>query len=176
MRPADSFIEQPVRSLQTMLRVLSEDDPKYLAIIPDGIYGATTMQAVSAFQRQNNLPVTGITDQVTWESIVTEYENAVIRVGKATPIEVVMDPGQIYRLGESGPYIFLLQSMLIQLSFDHPTIPEPVHNGTLDPLTAESIKAFQNLAGLPITGELDKVTWKHLVKQFALYSSYHKQN
>ena len=70
MRPAESLVEQPIRSLQTMLRVLAEDNKKYPPVVPDGIYGPTTMQAVSAFQRQNGLAVTGSTDQNTWEAIV----------------------------------------------------------------------------------------------------------
>ena len=92
MRPAESFIEQPVRSLQTMLRVLSENDSALPTVVPDGIYGPTTMHAVTAFQRQNGLPVTGIVDQRTWDAIVQVYEIAIIQVGKAEPIEIVMDP------------------------------------------------------------------------------------
>ncbi len=173
MKPGESFVEQPVRSLQTMLRVLAEDDSRYPTVVPDGIYGPTTMNAVSAFQRQNGLPVTGITDLTTWEEIVTAYEPALIRVGKAETIEIVMDPGQVFRLGESNPYIYLLQSMLTQLSLDHPTINTPEHNGILDDLTAESLSAFQQLAGLEITGELDKITWKHIVRQFTLNAHHH---
>ena len=83
MRPAESFIEQPVRSLQTMLRVLAEDDNRLPTVVPDGIYGPSTMNAVSAFQRQNGIAVTGIVDQETWEQIVLRHEPALIRVGKA---------------------------------------------------------------------------------------------
>ena len=43
MRPDSSFVEQPVRSLQTMLRVIAMDDSRYQNIIPDGIYGAESM-------------------------------------------------------------------------------------------------------------------------------------
>ena len=41
MRPPESFIEQPVRSLQTMLRVIAEDDPTFPTVVPDGIYEDT---------------------------------------------------------------------------------------------------------------------------------------
>lgn len=174
MRPAESFIEQPIRSLQTMLRVLSEDNRKIPPVVPDGIYSATTQQAVIAFQRENNIPVTGIADQQTWDAIVEAYEDAEIRIGKAESIEIIMDPGQVFRLGDTSPYIYLLQSILTQLSFDHPTILTPTHNGTLDELTAESLSGFQLLAGLPVTGELDKITWKHLARQFSL--NVHHQN
>ena len=168
MRPSESFIEQPVRSLQTMLRVIAEDDKTQSTVIPDGIYGPSTMQAIASFQRKKGLPITGISNQETWESVVDEYEKAIVRVGKAESIEILMDPGQIYRRGDSGPYILLMQSMLTQLSLSYPQIASPDHSGTLDDLTSESLSAFQELAGLLITGELDRITWKHLAKQFTL--------
>lgn len=173
MRPPESFIEQPVRSLQTMLRVLAEDDRRLPTVVPDGIYGPNTMNAVTAFQRQKGLPITGIVDQPTWELIVESYEPALIRIGKAQPIEIIMDPGQVFRSGDSSPYVYLLQSMLTQLSNDHPTIEPPGHSGTMDPSTIRSLVAFQKLAGLPETGEFDKITWKHLVHQFALNAHHH---
>lgn len=168
MKPKESFVEQPVRSLQTMLRVLSEDDRRLPTVVPDGIYGPTTMNAVSAFQRMNSIPVTGITDQRTWDLIVEKYEPALIRVEKAQPIEIILDPGQVFRYGDSSPYIYLLQSMLTQLSQDHPTIIRPEHSGIMDTTTIQSLSGFQQLADLPVTGEFDKITWKHLVHQFSL--------
>ena len=173
MRPGESFVAQPVRSLQTMLRVISEDDRRIPTVVPDGIYGPSTMNAVSAFQRQNGLPVTGITDQETWERIVSVYEPALVRVDKAESIEIIMDPGQVFRIGDSSPYIYLLQSMLTQLSLDHPRIIAPGHSGILDESTAASLLAFQSLSGLEATGDLDKITWKNLVRQFTLNANHH---
>ena len=66
MKPGESFVEQPIRSLQTMLRVIAEDDRRLPTVVPDGIYGPSTMTAVTAFQRLYGLPITGITDQPTW--------------------------------------------------------------------------------------------------------------
>lgn len=173
MRPPESFIEQPIRSLQTMLRVLSEDDRRLPTVVPDGIYGPSTMNAVTAFQRQQGLPITGIVDQQTWELIVLSYEPALIRVGKAQPIEIIIDPGQVFRSGDSSPYVYLLQSMLTQLSNDNPAINPPGHSGVMDANTTSSLSAFQKLADLPVTGEFDKITWKHLVLQFALNAHDH---
>jgi len=171
MRPGESFVEQPIRSLQTMLRVIAEDDPRLPTVVPDGIYGPTTMNSVTAFQRLYGLPITGITDQATWEQIVSVYEPALIRIDQAEPIEIIMEPGEVFRLGDSNAYIYLLQSILIQLSNDNPTISPPVHNGVFDNPTSEALAALQFLAGLPPTGELDKITWKYLVKQFTLSAS-----
>jgi len=171
VRPNESFIEQPVRSLQTMLRVISEDDTRLPILVPDGIYGPSTMNSVTVFQRLYGLPVTGIVDQETWEQIVAVYEPALIRIDKAEPIEIIMEPGEVFRVGDSNAYIYLLQSILIQLSNDNPNITQPEHNGILDDATSQALAAFQYLAGLPATGELDKITWKYLVKQFTLSAS-----
>lgn len=172
MRPGESFVEQPIRSLQTMLRVIAEDDPGLPTLIPDGIYGPSTMVAVTAFQRREGLPITGITDELTWDRIVAAYEPARIRIDKAEPIEILLDPGQILTLGQSSPYIYLLQSMLTQLSKDHHAISRPPHTGILDNDTHRSLKAFQALSGLPVTGTLDRLTWKHLVRQFILNATH----
>ena len=51
MRPGESFVGQPIRSLQSMLRVIAEEDPSHMRLIPDGIYGPETVRAVSLFQR-----------------------------------------------------------------------------------------------------------------------------
>ena len=47
MRPGESFLNQSVRSLQTMLQVVSMADPRLPTVIPDGIFGPTTRRAVS---------------------------------------------------------------------------------------------------------------------------------
>lgn len=172
MRPQESFVAQPIRSLQTMLRIIAEDDASLPTVVPDGVYGSETIAAIHAFQRRNDLPATGITDQVTWERIVFAYEEALIRVGKAAPIEIIMDPGKVYQLGDSSPYLYLMQSMLLFLSQVHPNITPPSHTGTLDNSTSEALAGFQILAGLEPTGELDKKTWKYLVNQFTLNANH----
>ena len=176
MRPGESFVRQPVRSLQTMLRVLAEDDSSLPTVIPDGIYGPSTTQAVSTFQRKYGLPVTGVVNQPTWDKIVNVYEPALVRIDKAQPIEIILKPGQVFRRGDSSPYIYLLQAMLTQLSNDHPTIDQPGNSGVIDDATAESLKGFQKLAGLEQTGEFNRITWKHLVLQFALNANHHSRN
>ena len=88
MRPAESFISQPVRSLQTMLRVIGEDRGEPTTIIPDGIYGTQTRNAVTRFQRTRGLPVTGAADSATWDRITAEYPDAFTRVGQAERVAV----------------------------------------------------------------------------------------
>ena len=168
MRPAESFIAQPVRSLQTMLRVIREDAGYTDNVIPDGIYGSSTMEAVSQFQREHALPVTGVTDQVTWDRIVAEYGPALVRVDAAQPLQLILNPGQVIKRSERHPYLYLVQSMLLSISDVYGSVPAPSITGILDLPTAEALSAFQYLNALPQTGELDKITWKHLALQYPL--------
>lgn len=175
MRPPESFIAQPIRSLQTMLRVIAEDDKRLPTVVPDGIYGQTTMHAVTEFQRQEGLPLTGITDQQTWDRIVKRYEPALIRVNNAEPIEIIMDPGQVFRVGDEGPYIYLMQTLLIWLSRDYEDIDAPDHTGVFDEKSQNALASFQRMAALPSTGELDKITWKHLSRHFTLNAHHNSK-
>ena len=168
MRPNESFIGQPIRSLQTMLRTIAEWDPNYIALIPDGIYGPETMKAVSHFQRKHGLPITGVTDQSTWEAIVAVFEPARIQQEEAYPLHIILNPGQVIRKGERNPHLYLVQAMLMYLSELYESIGQPGMTGLLDDATADSLSSFQALNGLPMSGNLDKRTWKHLAAQYPL--------
>lgn len=168
MRPPESFIGQPIRSLQTMLRVIAENDPSHVRIVPDGIYGPETVRAVSTFQRIHGLPVTGVTDQCTWEAVVAVYEPALIEQDSAFPLDIILNPKQVIRKGERNPHLYLVQGMLLVLSQVYKSVGEPSQSGILDEPTADAISSFQALSGLPMTGNLDKHTWKHLVLQYPL--------
>lgn len=174
MRPEESFIQQPVRSLQTMLRVLAQRDQGYQDVIPDGIYGPSTASAVAVFQRSHGLPVTGIADQTTWDTVVAVYEPAVVHVAEAQPVEIILNPNQVLRYGERSPYLFVAQAMLFVMSEVYSSIGQPSQNGILDDPTSDAISSFQALSGLPMTGELDKITWKELALHFPLAANLGK--
>lgn len=168
MNPPESFLSQPIRSLQTMLRVLAENDSGYVPIIPDGIYGPETVRAISTFQRRHGLPVTGVTDQNTWDQVVARYGPALVEQDAAYPLHIVLNPGYIIGKGEQHPNLRLAQAMLTVLSDIYESIPCPTQNGILDDATEDALLAFQTLSGLPAHGTLDKHTWKHLALQYPL--------
>jgi len=168
MRQPESFIGQPIRSLQTMLRLIAEHDPSHQRILPDGIYGPETVSAVSTFQRLHGIPATGVTDQQTWEAVVEHYEEALIQQTEAEALWVILNPGQVLRKGERHPHLYLVQAMLTVLAKQYESIGMPSSSGILDEATADALSSFQALNGLPMTGHLDKHTWKHLVLQYPL--------
>lgn len=168
MRPNESFVGQPIRSLQTMLRVIAENDPQIPSVVPDGIYGRDTMRSVSAFQRSIGLPATGTVDQRTWDAIVIQYELALVEQIEAEALQIVLNPGQVIRRGESNPNIYVAQAVLQVLSDVYSQITPPSQTGILDIATANALMAFQQLHQLPVTGELDKHTWKRMALQYPL--------
>lgn len=177
MRPPESFIRQPVRSLQTMLRVIAQEDPRQPSVVPDGIYGNQTRNAVTAFQRNHGIPATGVTDQATWEAITAEYEPAMVRVGQSEPLVLILEPGHVYRRGDQAPNIRIMQAILLVLSETYSSISPPSQSGILDDATAVSVESFQELTSLPRTGEIDKLTWKQLALHYPLAANMdiHKQ-
>lgn len=168
MRPNESFVAQPVRSLQTMLRVIAENDPLQPGVIPDGVYGPQTVTAVSTFQRRNGLPITGIADEQTWNQIVNAYEPALIAVGPVQPLEIILEPNQVIRQGEADPNLYLVQAILVVLAQTYSSITAPAVTGILDIPTANALSEFQVLTLLPATGELDRETWKNLAIHYPM--------
>lgn len=166
MRPPESFVGQPVRSLQTMLRVIAQNEDNQPTVIPDGIYGAQTTAAVAAFQRNRGLPATGVTDQDTWDAIVAAYEPALVLVGEAEPIAVIFEPNEVITAGQEHPNLYLAQGILTVLSQVYGSITPPSLNGILDMPTGQSLSAFQRLNDLPDTGELDRITWQRLALHY----------
>ena len=52
--------------------------------------------------------------------------------------------------------------------YTYGSIGAPSLTGVLDGATLDSLSSFQMLIGLPVTGALDKHTWKHLALHFPL--------
>lgn len=167
MKPGESFVAQPVRSLQTMLRVIAEDDGRSPTVVPDGVYGPQTTAAVSAFQQNHGLPITGVTDERTWDAIVEVYEPAYIRIGPAQPLQIILQPNEIIRRGDENLNLYIVQAILTVLAQVYGS-PEPGQSGVLDTATYNALLGFQQMHGLRQTGELDKETWRALALQYPL--------
>ena len=63
-----------IYDLQVCLRRIQQENDHPQPLVPDGIFGAETAEAVRAHQRQNGLPVSGQVDRATWDSIFDTYE------------------------------------------------------------------------------------------------------
>lgn len=166
MTKQEGFVGQPIRSLQTMLRTISQVDSRIPSLIPDGIYSPQTQEAVKIFQSVNGLSPTGVVDQNTWERITDTYDDALLERNPPVPIPVTM--GKQIRSGQQAPTVALAQDMLKTYDENLHCVRCPKASGKLDSDTEDALKDFQALCGLPCTGEIDRKTWKHLCLAYPL--------
>ena len=76
---------QDVITLQYLLDVISEYYPDIPAVTQDGIFGAGTMQAVTAFQRRMGLVADGVVGPATWNALYRTYQGIGQNVPKPDP-------------------------------------------------------------------------------------------
>ncbi|MBO4514038.1 MAG: peptidoglycan-binding protein [Lachnospiraceae bacterium] len=68
-------------------------------------------------------------------------------------------PGYSLQNGSTGEKVRQLQSQLNRISQNYPAIPKLVEDGIYGPATAQSVRVFQRVFGLPETGVTDFATW-----------------
>ena len=166
MNQERSLYNQPIRSLQWMLRTIAQHDGDLDLLVPNGIYEPVTQAAVSKFQRSHGLPVTGVTDRDTWEAIVLAYDDALVMVSAGQALLLDIQQNFPPEPGQYSPYLHLAQGMMHFLAKEYNSVFKPEVTGYMDEITGHSLADFQQLAGLPMTGKLDKPTWRHLTLQY----------
>lgn len=172
MRQARTFWNQPICSLQWMLRTIAQYEGDMDVLVPSGIYEPLTQIAVSKFQRSHGLPVTGVTDYNTWNKVVQAYDEAIVMISPAQSIDpeyqAVFPPAE----GQYSPYLHLAQCMLFFLANFYHGVFQPETTGYMNETTRQSFSDFQRLCALPVTGRMDKRTWKYLALHFAAATAW----
>ena len=160
-----------VGEVQEKLRQIGIERGDGVEIAVDGIYGAETALAVSQFQRENGLPVTGKVDFKTWETLNDVYEELLER---RKPPERVAAIGCNVRLsgGAVGDSVYILQVMLNAVGARFRNIGKITGDGAYRGETAAAVTEFQRAAGLPQTGEADVETFNRLA---TVYNNFFEQ-
>lgn len=108
---------------------------------PDGIYGGQTVQAIKHFQRQENINVSAIIDQQTYDLLISpDAPEYTISVG-ASDSEEDLDVSN-------------LQQRLLELGY----IPQDGVTGNYTEDTKTAVVKFQKLNNLDTDGDADKKT------------------
>lgn len=68
-------------------------------------------------------------------------------------------PGYDLTIGSSGPKVRQLQEQINRISQDYPYVPAVAVDGVYGQATADAVRRFQNVFGLPQTGVTDYPTW-----------------
>ena len=114
----------------------------------DGIFGAKTYAAVTAFQKANSLGVDGIVGKLTWAKL---YD--------ATPVNVTPVTTQpMLRTGSRGDAVRKLQELLNAKGYTCGSV-----DGIFGSKTYAAALAFQKANGLGADGIVGSLTWGKLV-------------
>ena len=162
----DPILNAPIESLQLILRALSFLYPEIPRIIPDGVYGDSTREAVCAFQRLFGYPVTGEVDYETFLNIVTAYDAAMLLLSAPASPVVLFPANLVIQQNQSHPHVYLMQAMMSALSPIYSELPATALTGQIDAATANNLKIIQNAAGLPCSGNLDLRTYDILSRLY----------
>ena len=157
-----------IRNLQRYLRRLSYETNEILPVPVDGIFDTRTEEALSEFQRAYGLPVTGRADRATWELLFLEYRRLTDEQDTVEKVDLFPKnpPNYEASIGEESAFVHLLQSLLFELSILYDTLPEFTLSGQFDESTAEAVREFQRVQGLPITGRVNRATWNRIATEY----------
>lgn len=163
--------DSPIHNLQVFLRAISNKYDEIPSVIPDGVYGNSTEEAVKAFQRKFLLSETGTTDNSTWDSIVNVYREIENDTSDPRWVRIYPEHGLRPENNSYTPTIYVIQTMMMAISERFSNIPPPSVNGILDNPTIESIKAIQIASGLNPDGNPSRIFWDYLSVIYETYVS-----
>lgn len=171
-RPGDEGVV--VQNIQYLLAYLALFYDTIPPVTLDGIYGPSTTEAVTAFQRTFDLPVTGEVDFETWDVLYRTYQGFLATIPfRYTEGVVLPYPGVPLRLGAESETVRLLQEYLNFVAATYTQIPTVTPTGYFGTATQEAVIAFQRLQGLPTNGTVGAATWNALT---TLYDDLYRGN
>ncbi len=161
----------PIRNLQTFLREISYYYHTVPPVIPDGIFGNQTKNAVIGFQSTFELPLTGEVDNETWDKIILVYDNIIFTLGEPNYIKVFPSPLITIQPNDQSEHLFAIQGILLALTRHFTNLGTLQNSGVHDPQSVSVIKKIQLLFGYPSTGVIDKPTWDMIARLYEVFIS-----
>lgn len=161
-----------ISELQSYLQTISLVDKNIPSLIPDGFYGNETRDAVSIFQRENSLPITGKVNEETWNEIYKKYLEASEKINE--PLSINVFPGKEYVItrGAVGADVIMLQAMLTEISKIFWGFPKQLSDGVYNLSNENAVKLLQKSFGITPDGNVGIISWNRIVNLFnKLYPS-----
>ncbi len=171
IRPnGDNQKRQEIFDLQNMLYVISRFENGTPDIIPDGIDGPKTTQAVRNFQARNGLIPNGIVDLTTWNAIADRYREVLEILAPAVRIGFFpRENDAVFKRGDTDNVIYAIQLLFNLLADEFDEYDRGEISGILDEITENNLIRFQNRHSLEPNGQIDKKTWNRLANYHNLY-------
>ena len=157
-----------VQNVQYLLSYISEFYSTVPSVAIDGIFGSATADAVRAFQRTFELPVTAIVDVETWDVLYRTYLGFIETIPfKYVEGNILPYPGVPLRIGSSDDSVRVLQEYLNFISAYYPEIPSVNVTGYFGTQTQNAVTAFQRAMGITPNGTVGSVTWNAITELYS---------
>lgn len=155
----------PVTTIQYYLNVIAYFNPN-LNIIPlTAVFDEATANAVSRFQNEYGLTVTGTVNRETWNKITLVYNEIITSQPEGYQgNSAKLYPGYFLTPGAVGDNVTDLQNYLSLISVTLGNIPNVTVNGSYDAETEAAVRAFQENYGLVPTGSVGPLTWQRIAQ------------
>ena len=165
-----------IRRLQIMLRALARfTGDKALDVAVNGRYDERTAQAVSTFQRKNQLLVSGKVDYATWNEIAELFRAYEAVMGEASAINPFPNTqGYILQRGERSNLVLIIQIMLNELRRSYDSYGHLPQSGRFDIAMENAVREFQRHHALNASGMIDRATWNRLAEEYNALMRYNE--
>lgn len=165
------FLGQPIRSVQTSLREVAKKYDDMPTVIPDGIYGPETENSVRWFQEFSGLPVTGVVNKKTWDTLLEEYFTLLAEREPPVCIRILPDDFTVILPGESPKELTSIQALLKNLANELETVADLEITGIHDESSVQSVQSVQKILGKEEHGRIDKELWNDLALLYETHIS-----
>ncbi len=157
-----------ITELQQALRDIAKTDSDIISIIPDGIFGEETEEAVKSFQRKYGFTETGAVDFELWEKIQEEKRRSLFILSDPIQVISIKNEDLPLSLGQVGKAVHTLNLMLSQLGELYDNFSAVNAGDEFTEETLREVKKWQQVIGHEISGEVDKLTWNRLSQHYLL--------
>lgn len=159
-----------IMELQRYLNTVAGENDKIPYVIPDGVYGEATRGAVTDFQRESGLPVTGEVDEQTWRALLKAYNTIVNFNAGLELIQPFARRELILNAGDTGFVVYIIQAMLDTVGQFYTNLDSPPVTGVYDEATAGAVRQLQHILHMAETGKFDRTTWNGLAKLYNFHA------
>lgn len=157
----------PVRTVQYYLSVIAYFNQTLEPVPISGLFDSGTVDAVERFQKYYGLPVTGIVDNNTWNTISRIYTETVAALPEGYQGDnAKLYPGYFLTVGMRNQNVTDLQTYLSEIGKNIAAIPEIPVTGYFGEQTENAVSTFQRLYGIPISGAVGPVTWAQIAREY----------
>lgn len=161
-----------VQTVQIQINRISRNYPAIPKIpLASGEFDSATEDAVRTFQSIFDLPQSGAVDKATWYRIAYIY-TSVKRLAELDSEGITIDELPLQFEEPLAPsdineQVRGLQYFLAVIGAYYESIQPLEITGEFDAQTEASVRSFQRVYGLPVTGIVDEATWNDIYRAYA---------